>query len=84
MKLTKREELVALSSAMYLLGLEVEASRARLEGLLEGGLSLASPEVRAENAAFDRLSTEFTRLEARFLQLEKEFELDKDPVGEPG
>ena len=47
MKLTKQEELMALSSAIYLLGLEVEASRVRLEELLEGGLDLASPEVRA-------------------------------------
>ena len=78
MKLTKQEELMALSSAIYLLGLEVEASRVRLEELLEGGLDLASPEVRAENENFDRLSVEFTRLEERFLHLEKEIELEKE------
>ena len=77
MKLTKQEELMALSSAIYLLGLEVEASRVRLEELLEGGLDLASPEVRAENETFDRLSVEFTRLEERFLHLEKEIEQEK-------
>ena len=77
MKLTKQEELMALSSAIYLLGLEVEASRVRLEELLEGGLDLASPEVRAENENFDRLSVECTRLEERFLHLEKAIEQEK-------
>ena len=31
MELTKKEELVALSSAMYLMGLGIEASRLKLE-----------------------------------------------------
>ena len=74
MNLSKQEELMALSSAIYLLGLEVEASRVRLEELLEGGSSLSSPEMQGENAAFNRLSMEFSRLEERFLRLEEEID----------
>ena len=38
---------------------------------------LGLSEVRAENENFDRLSVEFTRLEERFLHLEKEIEQEK-------
>ena len=38
---------------------------------------LGLSEVRAENENFDRLSVEFTRLEERFLRLEKEIEQEK-------
>lgn len=72
MELSKNEELLALSAALYLLGIEVEASRGRLEDLLAGGSALSSPEVVAENNAFNRLSLEFSRLEERFLQLKGE------------
>lgn len=72
MELTKKEELVALSSAMYLMGLEIEASRLKLEKLLEQGLTLSSQEILSEHAVFDRLSGEFSRLEQRFLRLEQE------------
>lgn len=76
MELTKKEELVALSSAMYLMGLEIEASRLKLEGFLEQGLTLSSQEILLENAVFNRLSGEFSRLEQRFLRLEQEIGAD--------
>ncbi len=71
MNVSKEEELLALGSALYLVGLEVEASRSRLSQLLDNGLKLSSPELIEENKMFNRLSLEFCRLEERFLALKK-------------
>lgn len=72
MNVTKEEELLALGAALYLLGLEVEASQSRLSRFFDNGLKLCSPEIMEENKTFNRLSLEFCRLEERFLALEKE------------
>ena len=72
MNISKEEELLALGSALYLLGLEVEASQSRLSQLFDNGLKLSSPEMMEENKTFNRLSLEFCRLEERFLALKKE------------
>lgn len=71
MKLSKKEELLALGSALYLVGIEVEASRERLETLYEQGHSLCSKEILEETERFNRLSWRFTQLEERYLCLEK-------------
>lgn len=71
MELKKEEELLALGAALYLVGIEVEASRERLEELFDQGHPLCSEEILAEQSAFDRLSRRFMELEERFLALEE-------------
>lgn len=68
MKLSEKEELLALGSALYLLGLEVEASRERLEVLFEQGHSLCSQEALHENSTFNRLSFKFAQLEEQYIR----------------
>lgn len=77
MSVTKEEELLALGAALYLLGLEIEASQAKLSQFFDKGLKLCSTEIIDENKAFNRLSLEFCRLEERFLALKKEIEEEK-------
>lgn len=76
MKLSKKEELLALGSALYLMGLEVEGSRARLQELAEGYEIVEDVPVTRElldgMAAFERAKGEFDRLEKRFLKLKGE------------
>jgi len=71
MKLTKEEELLALGAALYLVGIEVEASRERLEELFARGVPLSAPETLSANDEFNRLSWKFTQLEERYLGLEQ-------------
>ena len=71
MKLSKEEELLALGAALYLVGLEVEACRGRLEELFDQGVPLSAPETLAANAEFNKLSWKFTRLEEEYLLLEQ-------------
>lgn len=74
MKLSKKEELLALGSALYLLGLEIEASRVKLEELADaaGEDTPAAEELAESMETYKRASDEFSRLEKRFLQLKKE------------
>lgn len=69
MKLSKKEEVIALSSALYLIGIEVEVSRERMEELYNQGIQLTDPETIKAKAEFDCLSWKFTQLEERYLQL---------------
>ena len=71
MKLSKEDELLALGAALYLVGLEVEASRERLEELFDRGVPLSAPETLAANGDFNRLSWKFTQLEEQYLLLEQ-------------
>lgn len=71
MKLSKQEELIALAAALYLIGVEVEASRERLKELVEKGYDYASREVKNEYTEFTRLSEKFGRVEERYLYLQK-------------
>lgn len=71
MKLSKEEELLALGAALYLVGLEVEASRERLEELFDRGVPLSAPETLAQNQEFNRLSWKFTQIEERYIQAER-------------
>jgi len=71
MKLSKEEELLALGAALYLVGIEVEASRERLEELFEQGVSLSAPETLAVNDEFNRLSWKFIQLEEQYIRLEQ-------------
>lgn len=76
MKLSKKEELLALGSALYLMGLEVEGSRARLQELAEGYECAEAIPVTQELldgiAAFEKAKGEFERLEKRFLSLKRD------------
>lgn len=72
MGVPKKEKLLALGAAIYLLGLELEHSRETLGLLLEQGLSLTSWEIHNQNAAFNQLSLKFTKLEEQYLQLKEE------------
>lgn len=69
MELSREEQLVALGSALYLVGIEVEASRERLEKLCGEGIGLSDPQVIEANAEFNRFAREFTRLEEQYLRL---------------
>ena len=71
MRLSKEEELLALGAALYLVGLEVEASRAQLEALFDQGVPLSAPETLEAHAKFNALSWKFTQLEERYQLLEK-------------
>lgn len=72
MKLSKDEELIALAAALYLIGVEVEASRGRLKELVEKDYSYTSQEVRDEYIEFTRLSEKFERIEEKYLQARKD------------
>ena len=69
MELTKREKLLALALGLHLLGLEIEASRERLEGMFQRGTELSAEETVAESQAFSRLAKKFTQLEEQYLEL---------------
>lgn len=72
MKLSKDEELIALAAALYLIGVEVEASRGRLKELVEKDYSYTSQEIRDEYIEFTRLSEKFERIEEKYLQARKD------------
>lgn len=76
MKLSKKEELLALGSALYLMGLEVEGNRAKLQEIADryGGVENipATQELLDGISAFENAEREFSRLEKRFLKLKQE------------
>lgn len=76
MKLSKKEELVALGSLLYLIGIEIDGNRAGLQEIVDrhgGEESMpATQEVLDKIRAIENAEQEFTRLEKRFLELERE------------
>lgn len=77
MKLSKKEELVALGSAMYLVGIEVEGNREKLKEMAYqyGGDDEILPvtqELMDTIYAFKNAKREFDRLEKRYLELMQE------------
>lgn len=76
MKLSKKEELVALGSTLYLLGIEMEGNRAKLQEIADqhGGDIPVTQELLDRVAAFENANREFTRLEKRYLKLKQELE----------
>lgn len=76
MKLSKKEELVALGSLLYLIGIEIDGNRAGLQEIVDrhkGEESMpATQEVLDRIRAIENAKQEFTRLEKRFLELERE------------
>lgn len=76
MKLSKKQELLALGSALYLIGLEVEGNRAKLQEIVdrhEGDEVIPITQELLDGAnAFENAKREFARLEKKFLELEKE------------
>lgn len=75
MNLSKKGELLALGSALYLVGLEVEAQKEKLWEMSEhpvNGKIPVTQELLDTLEAHERAKAEFSRLEKRFLELEKE------------
>lgn len=76
MKLSKKQELLALGSALYLMGLEVEGNRSKLQKIADQYDSdetiPVTPELLEGINAFERAKSEFARLEKRFLKLQQE------------
>lgn len=76
MKLSKKEELLALGAALYLMGIEVEGNRAKLQKIVdqhqEDGSAPDTQELLDGIDAFENAKHEFARLEKRFLKLRKE------------
>lgn len=76
MKLSKKEELVALGSMLYLIGIEIDGNRAGLQEIVdqyEGEERMpVTQEVLDRIRAIENAKQEFTRLEKRFLELERE------------
>ena len=76
MKLSKKQELLALGSALYLMGLEVEGNRSKLQEIADRYDSdetiPVTPELLEGINAFERAKSEFARLEKRFLKLQQE------------
>lgn len=76
MKLSKKEELVALGSLLYLIGIEIDGNRAGLQAIVdqyEGEERMpVTQEVLDRIRAIENAKQEFTRLEKRFLELERE------------
>lgn len=69
MNLTKKEKLLALSSALHLVGIELEASRETLEGMHERGIPLNSAETVEASRTFSGLALRFIQLEEGYLKL---------------
>lgn len=73
MKLSKKQELLALGSALYLIGLEVEANRSRLQAIAdryEGAETIPVTQELVDGInAFEHANREFSRLEERYLKL---------------
>ena len=76
MKLSKKQELLALGSALYLMGIEVEGSRAKLQEITDRyGADEKIPvtqELLDGIDAFENAKREFDRLEKKFLKLKQE------------
>lgn len=76
MKLSKKQELLALGSALYLMGIEVEGSRAKLQEIADRyGADEKIPvtqELLDGINAFENSKREFDRLEKKFLKLKQE------------
>lgn len=80
MQLSKKEELVAVASAPYLVGLEVEAAREKLMQLYEGGIPLSHPQMLTANIPFNRACIEFCRLEERYIALRTEIQTSQQEI----
>ena len=76
MKLSKKQELIALGSALYLMGIEVEGNRGKLQELAEryeGEEHMpVSQELLDGINALEAAKREFARLEKRYLKLKEE------------
>ena len=76
MKLSKKQELLALGSALYLMGIEIEGNRSKLQEILDRHARDESIRVTQELlegvTAFENANREFARLEKRFLKLKME------------
>lgn len=74
MWLSKEEELVAVASALYLVGLEVDATSETLMQLYESGISLSDPKMLKANTPYNRACLEFGRLEEHYIVLHAEMQ----------
>lgn len=76
MKLSKKQELLALGSALYLMGIEVEGNRAKLQEIADQYEADETIPVTQELMdginAFENAKRKFDRLEKRFLKLRQE------------
>lgn len=75
MNLSKKGELLALGSALYLVGLEVEAQKDKLWEISKrpaNGVVPINQELLDTLDAYNQAKEKFKQLEKRFLELEKE------------
>ncbi|MCI9242350.1 MAG: hypothetical protein HFF43_03085 [Lawsonibacter sp.] len=72
MELSREEQLAALGAALYLVGIEVEASREQLEKLYQRGVGLNEPETLSAYHQFNRLSWKFSQIEEHYLKMKGE------------
>lgn len=76
MKLSKKQELLALGSALYLMGIEVEGNRAKLQEIADrygaDEIIPVTQELLDGIDAFENAKREFDRLEKKFLKLKQE------------
>lgn len=75
MKLSKKQELLALGAALYLIGIEVEGNRSKLQEIVDRNKGKKSIKITQELLDgiedFENAKSEFARLEKRFLELRK-------------
>lgn len=73
MKLSKKGELVAVGSALYLLGLEIEGNKAKLQEIAdqyEGAEKIPITQELVENVvAIEKARKKFAKLEERYKKL---------------
>ena len=72
MELSREEQLAALGAALYLVGIEVEASREQLEKLYQRDVGLNEPETLSAYHQFNRLSWKFSQIEEQYLKMKGE------------
>ena len=70
MELSREEQLAALGAALYLVGIEVEASREQLEKLYQRGVGLNEPETLSAYHQFN--SWKFSQIEEHYLKMKGE------------
>ena len=74
LNITATEKLLALGSALYLLGLEIEGDYEFMSKLYDQGKSLSSPEMIQAAQVHGRHCVKFMKFEDQFLSLQKELE----------
>ena len=78
MKLSKKEELLALGSALYLLGFEIEGNRAKLQKIVDQHMGVKNIPVTQElmNSilAFENAQHKFAQLEEKYIRLRKDLQ----------